>query len=73
MYISYKKCTFARVSYISEWAATSPSKLPLPWGDLDAHLRHGSLVLPKQHLDRLSLFCWTRYCDRPTDHTCLLQ
>jgi len=41
----------------------SPSKLPLPMGDLDSHLIHGSLgpphpsPQPKKHLDRCSRFC----------------
>ena len=33
--------------YILQWAASSPSKLPHPMGDLDPHLIHGSLGPPE--------------------------
>ena len=40
------------------WACSSPSKLPLPMGDLSLHLTHGSCVNPtqhpKRHVDRVS-------------------
>ena len=49
-----------------------PSKLPLPMGDLDTHLTHGSLGPPesssKQHHDQFSHFCTAHGLDRSTDH-----
>ena len=56
----------------------SPQNLPLPMGDLDPHLIHGSRAhpspQPKRQLDRCSRFCRAHYSvtdrptDRPTDH-----
>jgi len=51
----------------------SPSKLPLPCGDLEPHLMHGCLAhpfpQPKRHLDWLSRFCigLISVTDRQTD------
>jgi len=60
--------------YTLQWAAPSPSKLPLPIGRSGPHLTHDSLgrwahpSLPsKRHLDRFSRFCRAHYCDRQTD------
>jgi len=58
------------------WAAPSPSKLPLPMGDLDPHLIHGSLDPPSPETQRVSrsiqpmqgLQSWQTYTDRKTDH-----
>jgi len=42
-------------------ALTTPSKVPLPMGDLDLHLIRGCLgnpnLLPKWHLDQFCRFC----------------
>ena len=60
----------AECTYTLQWP--TPSQLPLPMGDLDAHLIHGSLgppsLQPKRYLDRLSRFCRAHYSDRPTNH-----
>ena len=54
--------------YFTMGSRFSPSKLPLPMGDLNRHLTHDSLAHPspqsKWHLDRFSRFC---RADRPTD------
>jgi len=55
----------------------SPQNCPLPMGDVDLHLIHGSLAhtipQPKRHLNWFSRFCTAHYCDRltrqMTDHT----
>ena len=48
-----------------------PSKLPLPWGDVDSHLIHGSLGPPESSTQMTSQsvqpFCRAHYCDRQTD------
>jgi len=36
-----------RMSLYLQWDVLSPSKLPLPMGDLDPHLMHGSLGSPE--------------------------
>ena len=56
-----RSCTaLGRKSLYLRWALIPP-KLPLAMGDLDPHLRHGSLAhrspRPKRHLDRFSHFC----------------
>ena len=49
--ISIGSAVFAQVTagcpYTLQWVPLSPSKLPLPMGDLDPHLTHGSLGPPK--------------------------
>ena len=52
-------------SYTLQWAAPSPSKLPLLWGC-------GTLGLPKSsNQNDISIgFCRAHYCDRLTDRPC---
>jgi len=39
---------------LAQWASPSLSKLPVPVGDLDPHLIHGSLVQPKSSIQAAS-------------------
>jgi len=63
--ISICSAIFAQMTAVSLYLTMErhfpASKLPLPMGDLDPHLMHGSLAYPspqpKQHLDQFSRFC----------------
>jgi len=55
------ECHICRVPILYNGLHLSPSKLPLPMGDVDPHLTRGSVGQPEssteRHLDRFSCFC----------------
>ena len=62
-------------TYTLQWAALSPSKLPLPcriWALSNARLLDPPKPQLKQHLDQFNRFCRAHnrdgLTDRPTDH-----
>jgi len=56
--ISISSAIFSQMTvefpYTLQWDAPSPSKLPLPMGDLDSDLIHGSLGTPESNCCTLS-------------------
>ena len=66
-------CTADGIASLFTMGRTASSKLPLPLGEIWAHLIHGFLgpaqpsPQPKRHLDRQAIFCRAHYRDRPTN------
>ena len=87
--ISIGSAVFAQLTAVFLYSTMSrpfpvKSKLPLPIGNLDSHLKNGSFKFlgptkvlnpPKRHLDLFSRFCRAHYCDsdRQTDRQTDLQ